>query len=79
MALASSFKLVYQVSLTGCSYTYKLSNRNLYFQVGVPICCCPIDYTNTFQTRANRFSTYSIVNKARVNFYEKVITFWKVQ
>ena len=61
MTLASSFNLAFQVSLTRCSYTYKVSNRNLYFQVGVQICCCPIDYTNTFQTRANRFFTYSIV------------------
>ena len=43
MALANSFNLAFQVSLTGCSYTYRVSNRNLYFQVGVQICCCPID------------------------------------
>ena len=76
MALASSFKLAFQVSLTGCSYTYRLLNRNLYFQAGVPICRCPI-----YQYISDQGQPFlHILNStARVDFYEKTTTFWKVQ
>ena len=62
MALASSFKLAFQVSLTGCSYTYRLLNRNLYFQAGVPICRCPI-YQYISDQGQPLLHTYSIVQQ----------------
>ena len=45
MALASSFKIAFEStypSLDVAILNYRLSNRNLYFKVGVPICCWPI-------------------------------------
>ena len=71
-------KLVFQVSLTGCSYTYKLSNQNLYFQVGVPICCCPIyQYISRPGPNVSPHTHWQLYSKGGLLW--KMITFWKVQ
>jgi len=66
MALARSFKLAFQVFLTGCSYTYRLSNRNLFFQYSVSILLpyIPIDLDQDKPSNGT----------AKVDFYEKKMT-----